>query len=151
VTGKRPKPLVAQVLERSRAHGPARQVLAGYASFGDPDGGSITAGAASVARRAGVSVRTVERYRPRLLKLGELQIVDRGGHGKNVEYRICLPPQLRQVGGSDNGQNRQPGSPSWRSSIEDPPGDHRVIPSSSEVAGARDRRSPIGERMGWGP
>lgn len=89
----RSKPLVIQVMERSRTGGTSRLVLLGYAYYGDPDGTSITPSPKSVAKRAGVSVRTVERYRPKLIELGELVVVDREAHGEHVEYAIALPAE----------------------------------------------------------
>jgi hypothetical protein len=96
MTGKRPKPLVVQVMERSRARGTARLVLAGYAWYGNPDGTGIFPSPEGVAKHAGVSVSAVERYRPRLIKLGELLVVDRDAHGEHVEYAIRLPGQNRE-------------------------------------------------------
>jgi hypothetical protein len=95
VTAKRPKPLVVQVMERSKARGTMRLVLAGYAWYGDPDGTGIFPSAEGVAKHAGVTVSTVERYRPRLIELGELVVVARDAHGEHVQYAIRLPGQNR--------------------------------------------------------
>jgi hypothetical protein len=110
VSGK-PKPLVVQVMERSRARGTARQVLCGYAWFGNPDGTSITASPREAAKKAGVSIGTVLRYRPRLLELGEL-VVTRGPHGEHVEYAIRLgqDSQSRDRGGRQDSQQRPRGA-----------------------------------------
>jgi hypothetical protein len=148
---------VVQVLDRSAARGTARQVLAGYAYFGNPDGTSITAEPKSVARKAGVSLRTLERYRPRLIELGELVVVARDKPGEHLEYAIRLPGQNPQAGDSEarqnRQQNRQPADPgdTARARGRDPEDPGVISLPSSAVAGAREGRpSPIGDLMGWG-
>jgi hypothetical protein len=146
VSDKKPKPLVVQVMERSRARGTARQVLGGYAWFGNPDGSSIEVSPREVARKAGVSVGTVERYRPRLIELGELVVVRRDAHGEHVEYRIVLSGQNSQPadpGGSQNPQQRpqaadsgvnarerdhDPGNPGEDSKLSSPRGQRNEEP-----------------------
>jgi hypothetical protein len=95
------------VMERSKARGTMRLVLAGYAWYGDPDGTRIFPSPEGVAKNAGVSVSTVERYRPRLIELGELVVVDRDAHGEHVEYAIRLPGQNRASADPDTQDPQQ--------------------------------------------
>jgi hypothetical protein len=148
---RRPKPLMVQVAERSRARGTARLVLLGYAYFGNPDGTlRLHPTPAGVADRAGVSPRTVERYRPELRKLGELVVVNRDAHGEHVEYAVELPSENPQPGDSERRQNSQQRSPvggAARAKGNDPeqPGEGNKLPSQRRARPTEDPRSDVDE------
>src|SRR5580658_3115445 len=59
-------------VKKSCLPGHLKAVLEAYLSFGNKDGTNIRPTAAKVAKRAGRSPRTVERYAPVLVKLGLL-------------------------------------------------------------------------------
>jgi len=77
-------------VKKSCLPGQLKAVLEAYLSFGNKDGTSIRPTAAKVAKRAGKSQRTVERYAPVLVNLG-LLVHDRDEQGNYLVHNYAKP------------------------------------------------------------
>lgn len=81
------------VWDESRSRGTDRLVLLAIADSASDSGGNAWPAVATLARKAGVDERTVQRSVKRLVKLGELAVEPAAGqHGVNV-YRVVMTPR----------------------------------------------------------
>jgi hypothetical protein len=77
------------VAEECRLEGPPRAILWAMAYRADRDTGLCWAGQRRIAREAGVSRKSVERWLPRLLAKGELELVEEGSGPQADTYRVA--------------------------------------------------------------
>lgn len=82
------------VLEFSEAHRGDRLVLLSIANHADAQGGNAWPSIAVIGREARLSGRQVQRALPRLVRLGELEIVYRGDRHLTNQYRL---PKMAQT------------------------------------------------------
>lgn len=88
------------VWDHSRSRGTDRLVLLAIADAASDSGGDAWPSVPTLARKAGVDERTVQRSVQRLVKLGELAVKPAAGqHGVNV-YRVVMTPRQSATPGA---------------------------------------------------
>jgi hypothetical protein len=123
--------VMSWVWEHSRAEGTDRLVLLAIADSATDDGGNAWPSTATLAKKAGVDPRTVQRAVRRLIADGELTMRPNAGkNGVNV-YRVTMTPRQSATPAQSHPGAKSPRQPAAPAESRSTPGTESPTPRQS--------------------